>query len=72
MAKKFYTLWKAKENEEEALLLQDEKFYRTRHFAFNRAHQLAKQLVAGWDFVILVRRITIGSDMCTEWEFQPE
>ena len=69
----FYTIWKGKENsDEDAILLDDEPVFKTRHNAFKRAHQLAKKLVYGWDYVILVRKIRTDSDICTEWVFPAE
>ena len=73
MRKTFYTLWKSKEDEtDDALLLDSENIFYTKHRAFRRAHALAKKLIVGWDYVILVRKITIGSKYCQEWVFQPE
>ena len=69
----FYTLWKSKEdNTDDALLLDSEGVFRTKHRAFKRAHKLASDLVEGWGFVILVRRIHSNSDMCEEWVFEAE
>ena len=73
MGKTIYTLWKSDiNNTEEALLLDSEPIFRTKHRAFKRAHSLASKLAKGWDQVILVRKITFGSDLCTEWEFEAE
>lgn len=73
MRKTFYTLWKAREHEtDEALLLDSEPLFHTKKRAFRKAEKLAKDLAKGWDYVILVRKITIGSDMCTEWVFSNE
>ena len=69
--KRFYTLWKGNANGEgEAILLEDEPFFKTRRNAFKRASELANKLAAGWDQVILVRRITLGSLNCEEWVFE--
>ena len=68
----FYTIWKGKEGEEEAILLDEEPMFRTKHRAFKRARELAKKLTAGWDYVILVRRIQTDTDICTEWVFEAE
>ena len=73
MRKRYYTLWKAKDiDDEEPMLLENEKYYLTKYFAFKRAHQLAKQLPANWDYVILVRKVTYGSTTCVEWVFPSE
>ena len=72
MRKRFYTLWKSKEGKtDEAILLSKEKFFVTKYGAFKRAQKLLKQLAIGWNYVILVRKITIGNNVCEEWEFQP-
>ena len=66
----FYTLWKRKdEDNEEAIFLEEESIFRTKLMAFRRARQLAKKLIDGWGFDILVRKVTIGSDLCEQWEF---
>ena len=70
MKRRFYTIWKSKKDDKEALLLEDEKFFYTKCRAFKRAEVLAKQLISGWDYVILVRRIVIGDDICQEWVFE--
>lgn len=73
MGKYFYTLWKAKEGtDDEDLLLDNEPLFHTKHRAFKRAHALAKDLAKGWNYVILVRRVSLDSDMCLEWVFPPE
>ena len=73
MTHTFYTLWKGKENDaDNALLLDSEPIFKTRANAFKRAHALAKKLVYGWDYVILVRKIRTDSDICTEWVFEAE
>lgn len=66
----FYTIWKCKDGDyDDALLLQEEPLFRTKHRALKRARTLADNLVDGWGFTILVRKITIGKTECLEWEF---
>lgn len=73
MLRQFYTFWKSKEDDtDNALLLEEEPIFYTKHNAFKRAHHLASKLVDGWGYVILLRKIKIGSDICTEWVFPPE
>ena len=73
MAKTFYTLWKSKDgNDDDALFLESEPIFHTKHRAFKRAHKLAHALVEGWGFTILVRKIWTNSDICEQWEFKPE
>lgn len=75
MAKTFYTLWKGYEDinkSDEAILLDSEPIFHTKHRAFKRAHELAKNLVYGWDQAILVRKIRTDTDVCTEWVFAAE
>lgn len=68
-----YTLWKGKKNEEDdALLLESEPFFKIKRNAFKRAHKLVNQLPIGWDYVILVRKIKLGEDTCLEWVFERE
>ena len=68
-----YTIWKGKEeNGDGTLLLKDAGFFYTKHRAFKKAQKLAKQLAVGWDYIILVRRISLDSDMCLEWLFPTE
>lgn len=72
IGKRFYTIWKGTESGDgEAILLEDEPFFYTKRRAFKRATELAKQLAPNWDNAILVRYVTIGSDMCKEWVFTP-
>lgn len=73
MIRTFYSLWKRKDNnDEETIFLEEESIFRTRLMAFRRARQLTKELIDGWGFDILVRKITIGSNVCKEWEFKPD
>ena len=75
MAHTFYTLWKGSEDidkSDDAILLDSEPIFHTKHRAFKRAHELAKKLIVGWDYVILVRKIRTDTDICTEWVFPPE
>lgn len=73
MAKTFYTIWKGKKDDtDNATLLESEPIFHTKHRAFKRASALAKELIVGWDFVILVRRIRTDTDMCLEWQFEAE
>ncbi len=73
MARTFYTLWKTRDhNDEEAILLEEEPIFRTKHRAFKRAKKLAKALVNGWGFTILVRKIRTDTDWCLQWEFEAE
>lgn len=68
--KHFYTLWKGHNGSDEATLLEDEAVFRTRKNSFKRARQLANRLVAGSGFYILVRKVCLYDDMCTEWKFE--
>ena len=73
MKKTFYTLWKGNDDgSKNAILLDDEKVYYTKKKVFKRAQQLADGLAKGWNYVILVRKITVGSLLCDEWEFKSE
>lgn len=73
MARTFYTLWKCKDGDyDEALFLQEQPIFRTKHRALKRAHKLAKGLVDGWGFTILLRKIRTDTDICEQWEFKPE
>ena len=67
---KRYTLWKGTASGKgEAILLIDEPLYKTKIFAFKRAKKLSLNLAKGWDNAILVRLVTLGSDLCREWVF---
>ena len=73
MATTFYTIWKAKkDSSDDAILLESEPIFHTKRRAFKRAEKLAKELIVGWNFVILVRKIRTDTDMCLEWEFGAE
>ena len=67
---KFYTLWKKELNSTDAILLDSEPAFKTKHNAFKRARKLADRLIYGRGDKILVRHIELGNDMCKEWEFE--
>ena len=68
-----YTIWSRlkEESDDDAVLLEDEKIYKTRINAFKRAKELIKMNYYS-GYVILVRRIRINSRMCKQWEFESE
>ena len=68
--KYYYTLWKGHNGSDEAVLLEDEAVYRTKKNSFKRALQLANKLVAGSGFFILVRKVCLKDNVCTEWKFE--
>ena len=73
LRRSFYTIWKGKaDGSDDPVLLEDEPLFNTKHRAFKRARQLADKLVVGWEQAILVRYVTVGSDLCTEWVFTPD
>ena len=73
MPKSVYTLWKGKEDEcDDALFLTTEKIYSFKRSAFKRAKELVQNLPTGWDLVIIVRKITVGSDICEQYIFSPK
>ena len=69
MRKTCYTLWWKDPREEDAHLMNDESIYYTKGNAFKRARYLSTR--PEYDgCLILVRRVTIGKDTCTEWSFE--
>ena len=71
MKRHLYTLWKSHDKTEDAILLEDEPVYRIKRNSFKRAILLASKLPIGLGFSILVRKVSLNSDMCTEWKFEP-
>lgn len=66
---RFYTLWRKHGTNVE--LMDTEPTFNTKSAAFKRAKVLQKDLVYGGSDSILVRRITVGTRVATQWEFAP-
>lgn len=67
----YYTIWTIKNGEENATLLENEGIIRLKLVAFIKAKKLANNLVRNFHDKVLVRKITVGSDTCEEWAFEP-
>ena len=63
----FYSLWFRIKGQENARLLDDEPTFLSKTKAFKRAHELAKDNYFV-NTIILIRRITVGSRECVQWE----
>lgn len=66
--KYFYSIWLLKESK--AILLENEETCYLKSQALKRAKEISKSKIYGEDCSILVRKITIGSRVCTQWEFK--
>ena len=69
MKTRFYTLWK--KHGKTIVLMDDEPTQITKAAAFKRAKALQKNLIYGTDDAIIVRRIRVGTRLCTQWQFDP-
>ena len=67
--KHFYTLWISNKNNERPVLMETEDTFFIKQLAFNRAKALINEIGPDGDTHIYVRKITIGSRVCTQWMF---
>lgn len=65
---KYYTLWKSnKNNMDEATLLTDEPLFFTKKFSIKRALEIVNGFNEDSNDVILVRQVSMNSQMCKQW-----